>query len=114
MNKIGKIDKTKAYRWRPSADLAKALEAAARDEKLSIDAILDRAVREWLSRHTPSQQAYDQAERQRLLHERARRAIGTVSVGGPSPTNAEVRKVMGEFLEAKHRASQRRAPRRAG
>jgi hypothetical protein len=112
MNKMSKIAKSKAYSWRPSPDLKKALEAAAKDEEAGIDAILDRLVREWLAKRTPSEEE-DDAEQQRRLRERLLKAAGTVSIGGPSATNAEVRKVMGEYLEAKYRASQRRAPRRS-
>ncbi len=117
MNKISKIGRAKAYAWRPSAELARALEAAARDEKASIDTILDRLAREWLSQRVPSDEdalsEVEYAEQQRRLREQLLAAAGTASVGGPSATNAEVRKVMGEYLEAKYRASQRRAPRRS-
>ena len=109
---MNKMSKREVYGWRLSTKLKMELEAAARDEKTGIDTILDRLVREWLSKRPLSEE--DDEARQRRLHAQARLAIGTVSVGGPSATNAEVRKVMGEFLEAKHRDSQRRAPRRPG
>lgn len=108
MSKMAKIAKSEAYSWRPSPELRDQLRAAARDEKASIDALLDRVVREWLARR-PRQLS---EEEQCRLREQLLKAAGTVSVGGPSATNAEVRKVMGEYLEAKYRASQRRAPRR--
>ena len=134
---MSRVRKHEVYSWRLSAKRKSELEAAARDEKTSVDTILDRLVREWLAERAGSRPAdnlypglmedsvlykgagrsptkEDDAEKQRRLHERARRAMGTVSVGGPSATNAEVRKVMGEVLEAKYRASQRRAPRRSG
>ena len=117
MNKIGKVGKSEVYRWRPSSKLKKQLEAAARDERASIESILERAVREWLAKRVPREETAlseeEDAEQQRCLRERLLKAAGTVSVGGPSATNAEVRKVMGEYLEAKYRASQRRAPRRS-
>jgi predicted transcriptional regulator len=109
---MNKMSKREIYSWRLSSELKARLDAAAREENASIDVILDRVVREWLVKRSLSEA--EDAERQCRLHEQARRAMGTVSVGGPSATNAEVRKVMGEYLEAKHRASQRRAPRRTG
>jgi hypothetical protein len=134
---MSRARKHEAYSWRLSPKLKAELEAAARDEKASVDAVLSRLVREWLAGRVRSSSADNQysglmedpalykgagrsptkkgdAEKQRRLHEMARRAMGTASVGGPSATNAEVRKVMGEVLEAKYRASQRRAPRRSG
>jgi hypothetical protein len=104
---MNKMSKSEVYSWRLTPELKMQLEAAARDEKTTIGALLERMTREWLDAHMP-----DDAEEQRRLHERARAAIGTVSVGGPSATNENVRAVMGEYLEKKYRASQRRAPRR--
>ena len=43
MNKISKIGKGNVYTWRPSAKLKRELEAAAKDERASIDAILGRS-----------------------------------------------------------------------
>jgi len=104
------MSKSEVYSWRLSTDLKTKLEAAARDEKTSIGAVLERVVREWLDARPSGED--DEADQQRRLHKRARRAIGKASVHMPSATNAEVRKVMGEYLEEKHRAAQRRAPRR--
>jgi hypothetical protein len=112
MNKVGKIDKGKVYRWRLSPKLKKELEAAAKDEATSIDTILARLVREWLAKRTPNEEEDDE-EHQRRLHERGLKAFGKGSVDVPTATNAEVRKVMGEYLEGKYRASQLRAPRRS-
>jgi len=108
---MNKIAKTEVYSWRLSTDLKMRLEAAARDEKSSVGAVLEQVVREWLKRRKPSDE--EEGEQQRRLHKRAQRAIGTVSIEVPSATNEEVRKVMGEYLEEKYRASQRRAPRRS-
>jgi ATP-dependent helicase YprA (DUF1998 family) len=116
MNKVGKIGKGEVLSWRPSAKLKMQLEAAAKDEHASIDTILDRLVREWLAKRAmPKERVLSEeedAEEQRRMREQLLKAVGTVSIGGPAATNAEVRKVMGEYLEAKYRASQRRAPRR--
>ena len=105
--------KSRAYRWRPSPRLQAELAAAAKAERTSVDAILNRLVREWLAKRPRQLSAEEDAEEQRRLRERVMKAVGTVSIGGPSATNAEVRRVMGEYLEAKYRASQRRAPRRS-
>jgi hypothetical protein len=108
---MNKLSKSEVYSWRLTRELKIQLEAAARDEKTSIGTVLDRVVREWLAKRTFSEE--DDAEQQRRLRERAMKAVGTVSIGLGPYTNARVREVMGEQLEKKHRASQRRAPRRS-
>lgn len=105
---MNKMSKSEVYSWRITPALKAQLEAAARDEKTTVSALLERMVRDWLAARLP-----DDAKEQRRLHARALAAIGTVSVGGPSATNANVRAVVGEYLEKKYRASQRRAPRRS-
>jgi len=108
---MNKLAKSEVYSWRLSTELKMQLEAAARDEKTSIGTILDPVVREWLAKRPSSKE--DDAEQQRRLRERAMKAIGTASIGLGQYTSARVREVMGEQLEKKHRASQRRAPRRS-
>jgi hypothetical protein len=108
---MNKLSKSEVYSWRLTRELKIQLEAAARDEKTSIGTVLDRVVREWLAKRTFSEE--DDAEQQRRLRERAMKAVGTASIGLGPYTNARVREVMGEQLEKKHRASQRRAPRRS-
>lgn len=108
---MNRMSKSEVYSWRLSTELKTKLEAAAKDEKTSIGTILDRAVREWLDARIPSEE--DDAEQQRRLRECAMKAIGTASIGLGPYTNERVRQVMGEQLEKKHRASQRRAPRRS-
>ncbi len=109
---MNKMSKSEVYSWRLSTDLKMRLEAAARDEKTSIGAVLERVVREWLAKRASSEE--DDAEQQRRLRERAMKVIGTISVDlGGSATNERVREVMGEQLMKKYRASQRRAPKRA-
>jgi len=107
---MNKTSKSEVYSWRLTPELKMQLEAAARDEKASIGIILDRVVREWLAKRPLSEG--DDAEQQRQLRERAMKVVGTVSIGLGPYTNERVREVMGEQLEKKHRASQRRAPRR--
>jgi hypothetical protein len=105
-----KMSKSEVFSWRLSPALKADLEAAARAEKTNVTAILERLVRDWLATRRSSED--EDAEQQRRLRERVLGAVGTVSIGGPSATNKRVREVMGEYLEKKHRASQRRAPRR--
>ena len=105
------MSKSEVYSWRLTPELKKQLEAAARDEKTSIGTVLDRVLRKWLAKRPLSEE--DDAEQQRRLRERAMKAVGTVSIGLGPYTNERVREVMGEQLEKKHRASQRRAPRRS-
>jgi hypothetical protein len=108
---MNKMTKSEVYSWRLSAKLKADLERAAKAENASVGAVLERLAREWLSTREPSPQEH--AALQRRLHARALKAIGKASVDAPSATNEEVRRVMGEFLEAKYRASQRGAPRRS-
>src|SRR5262245_44073633 len=107
---MNKTTKSEVYSWRLSPALKVELEAAARAEKTNVATILDRLVRQWLSGRELS--AEEDAEQQRRLHEQGRKAIGTVSIGMGAYTNQRVREVMGEHLEKKYRASQRRAPKR--
>ena len=109
---MNKISKSTVFSWRLRTDLKARLEAAAREEKADVATILDRVVREWLAKRPRQLTPEEDAEEQRRLRERAMKAIGTVSLDLPSATNAEVRKVMGEQLMKKYRASQRRAPKR--
>ena len=107
---MNKMNKSEVYSWRLEPALKAELEAAARSEKTNLANILDRLARQWLGTRQLSEE--EDAEQQRRLRERVLKAVGTVSIGGPSATNKRVRQVMGEYLEKKHRASQRRAPRR--
>ncbi len=113
MNKVTKIGKGEVLSWRLGAELKQQLEAAARDENASVDAILERVVREWLAKRPRQLSAEEDAEEQRRLRERLMKVVGTASIGLGPYTNERVREVMGEQLEKKYRASQRRAPRRS-
>jgi hypothetical protein len=113
MNKISKIEKHEVYRWRLSPKLKAELEAAAKNEKASIDSILDRVMREWLAKRPHPLSEREDVEEQRRLQQRAMKVIGTVSIGRGPFTDERVREIMGERLEKKHRASQRRAPGRS-
>jgi hypothetical protein len=58
---MSRARKYEVYSWRLSTKLKSELEAAARDEKASIDTILDRLVREWLEGR--ARNAWDDHER---------------------------------------------------
>jgi|SRR5262245_56443671 hypothetical protein len=99
MNKISKVGKGEAYRWRLSSKLKRQLEAAAKDEKVSIDSIIERAVREWLAKRTPREEiGADQATKRAALLACA----GFYKGDGTSATNERVREVVGDYLEAKY------------
>ncbi len=92
------MSKTEVYSWRLSPDLKAELEAAARRKKVGISVVLERAVRDWLRKETPRNDAADQARRRAALMACA----GTVSGDGTSATNAVVRQVIGDALERKY------------
>jgi len=99
MNKLGKISKGEAYRWRLSHKLKRELEAAAKDERASIDSIIERAVREWLAKRAPKEEVdADQVRRRAALMACA----GYYKGDGTSATNERVREVVGDYLEAKY------------
>jgi hypothetical protein len=105
---MSRMTKSEVYSWRVSPDLKMKLEAAARDEKLSVGALLERIAREWLREHRLNDE-----EEQRRLRERVMRTIGTASIGLGPYTNERVRQVVTENLERKRRASQPGAKRPA-
>jgi hypothetical protein len=108
---MSKLTKSEVYSWRLTPELKAELEAAARAEKTSVSSVLDRVVRAWLDTRKISEE--EDAEQQRRLRERVLKAVGTVSAGLGPYTNERVREVIGEYLEKKHRASLRRAPKRS-
>jgi len=108
---MNKMSKSEVYSWRLSTELKTKLEAAARDEKTSIGAVLERVVREWLDAHKSG--AEDDADEQRRLRERVMRTVGTASVGLGPYTNERVRRVITENLERKYGANRRPAKRPA-
>ncbi len=96
--------KTEVYSWRVDAALKRELEAAARAEKTSVSAVLDRACRSWLGRSDAKAISgeTDQARRRRVLKEivNSARALDPGGPPTPSATNANVRKAFAEKLVA--------------
>jgi len=105
---VGDMTKSEVYSWRVSPDLKMRLEAAAKDEKLSVGSLLERIAREWLNGRRLSDE-----DEQRRLRERVMRTVGTASIGLGPYTNERVRQVITENLERKRRANQRGAKRSA-
>jgi hypothetical protein len=105
---MNKMSKSEVYSWRLTSKLKAELEQAARAEKVSLSVVLERLTRDWLRKR----EEHDESEQKRL---RAALMACAGSVKGPgiSATNAEVRRVMGQQLMKKYRASQRRAPRQS-
>jgi hypothetical protein len=76
--------KSEVYSWRISSGLKQDLERAARRRKVSVSAVLDAAVREWLEKN-----ALDIADddEQRQLHIAAEACLGVLK--GRNPRRAE-------------------------
>jgi hypothetical protein len=91
-----KMSKSEVYSWRLSPALKADLEAAARAEKTSVSAVLEHLVRDWLRERAQVDEAEQKRMRAALLA-----CAGTYKGDGTSATNARVREVMGEYLEAK-------------
>lgn len=73
------MKRSEVYSWRLSRDLKEALEEAARNARLSLSALLERAARAWLGREAARPDDRAQAR----LHVKARRSIGSLSGGDP-------------------------------
>lgn len=99
MNKMSKIGRGEAYCWRLSRKLKRELEAAAKDEKASIDSIIERAVREWLAKRVPREEEDAEQARKRAA---LMACAGFYKGDGTSATNERVREVVGDYLEAKY------------
>ena len=74
------MDKSEVYSWRLSPAVKAALEEAARRERQSMAALLDRIVRGWLAAAQPSADA----DAERHVRTRARRCFGAIGGGNPN------------------------------
>jgi predicted transcriptional regulator len=72
--------KTEVYSWRLSADLKADLQHEARIRKVTVSAILEEAVRDWLKK-TGGDATEDGA--QGRLHAAAARCLGVLARGNP-------------------------------
>lgn len=94
---MNKMSKSEVYSWRLTPALKAELEAAARDESSSVGAVLERIAREWLKRRHKLDAAEQESRRAALMA-----CAGIYKGDGTPATNARVREVMGEYLEAKY------------
>ncbi len=94
------MSKTEVYSWRVDPELKAELEAVARAEKTSVGGLLERASKDMLTKRKKGLGSRDQARRRKALLE----IVEKYAIDGPgiSATNANVRQVMGEHLEAKY------------
>ncbi len=71
--------KSEVYSWRVSPDLKSALEHAAREERGSLGALIDRIAAEWLERKRRAARGDELT--QRRLQAAAARCFGTIRGG---------------------------------
>jgi predicted transcriptional regulator len=100
------MSKTEVYSWRLDPDLKERLEQAARAEKTSVGALLDRIVREWFGRGPYHE---DDEALQRRLRAESDKWIGSISSGDPYGSEQIKERVRAKLI-AKHRRLQRDAP----
>jgi hypothetical protein len=97
------MGKTEVYSWRLDPDLKQRLESAARDERTSLGALLDRIARAWLVDQRPQE---DEEAMERRIRAEAAKWIG--SVRGSDPTRSvRAKEIVRERIRAKHSAPQR-------
>lgn len=93
------MTKSEVYSWRLSPELKMDLEAAAREEKSSVSAILERLAREWLrGRKSPISETEQERLRAALMA-----CAGTISLGEGPYTNKRVREFITAKLEARYK-----------
>jgi hypothetical protein len=98
--------KSEVYSWRLSGALKKDLESRARNEKISLSALLDRVARDWLAQ----QHAADDEEQARI-RARADQCIGAIAGGNPR-RSAMVGELMRESLTREWQRAQSKTARR--
>jgi hypothetical protein len=91
--------KTEVCSWRVSRELKSELEKESRRRKVSLSAILDLAVTEWLSNRTID--AASDEEEQRRLHAAAAKYVGSFA-SGVATRSANVSELVRERLRRQH------------
>ena len=91
------MSKSEVYSWRIRPDLKADIEAAARAEKTSVSALLERIVREWLG---GGRRVHDE-DGQRHLHEAAAACFGTLQ-GGDALLSEQASSRVKAILEEEH------------
>ena len=92
--------KTAVYAWRVSPALKRSLEEAARGERRSVAGLLDEIVTEHLRR--AAGRDVSQTERQRELHARAARFVGSIA-GRRSDRAEKAREIIRDRLRRRIR-----------
>ena len=72
--------KTEVYSWRLAGELKSDLEREARLRKVSVSAVLETAVRDWLKKDVASA---SEEEAQGRLHRAAANCFGALASGSP-------------------------------
>ena len=75
------MNKTQVYSWRLSWHLKRALEEAARRERTSVAALIERIVAGWLAEERAQNTEADAEQARR--HEAAARTLGVIRGGNP-------------------------------
>ncbi len=88
--------KTEVYSWRIAPEVKSDLEREARLRGVSVSAILDRAVRDWLNKSG----SLDGEEEQARIHAAAAKCFGALA-GSPSRSE-NVRKLVRERLAKRY------------
>ena len=76
--------KSEVYSWRLAPSVKADLERIARVRKIRVSAVLDMAVREWLTKNV---QEIASDEEQKRLHAAVERCVGVIA--GKNPRRAE-------------------------
>lgn len=94
------MGRTEVYSWRVAGDLKAVLEDAAREERTSVGALLDRMARQWLADRAA---AVGESEAgQQRIRLAAERFVGSLAGGNP-------RRAEGARREVRERLAKRRA-----
>lgn len=94
------MGKTEVYSWRVDPQLKAELERAAKSQRTTIAALIERVMTEWLRDHQTLSRA--EKENQDRINSELDKYIGTVVSDGVSATNEVVRRVIGAQLQARH------------
>jgi predicted transcriptional regulator len=97
------MSKTEVYSWRLDPELKQRLDDAARAEKTSLGALLDRIARAWLADRRPDE---DEETIERQIRTEAAKWIG--SIRGSDPTRSlRAKEIVRERIRARRPAAQR-------
>ncbi len=92
--------KTEVYSWRLSAELKTTLEREARRRKMSLSAVLDTAVHEWIEHGRGDAEGDEEQQRVRAA---AMACVGSITGGNPHRSES-ARQSVRERLQRKRQA----------